>query len=446
MFKTQRSHRLLIGFASVVVSALVLCGAALAQADLSRYVAVGDSLGAGFMSGGLVGEVQAHSYPAQIYRQANGSFSGFEIPSVSEPGIPGLLQLASLSPLLIAPAPGTGQPTNLTLPRPYDNLCVPGAEIDDILNTRSGGLNDLILRGLGTQLEQAIFLQPSFVTLWVNNDALGAAISGVIIEGVTLTTAADFEAKFRTVAGALAGSGAQLAVATIPDVTTIPFVTTLPPVLVDPLTNQPVIINGALVPLVGPDGPLVPGQDFVLLTASAELAAGRGIPVALGGSGQPLSNQAVLSGAEVAVITERVAQFNQVIRATATELGAAVADVNSVFADVVRNNRVIGGIEFNSDFLTGGLFSYDGVHPTPLGYALLADEFILAINETFGNNIPRVDFFPYVFGPFASLGTGFPFQVPAFVFTPKSSRQLREALGVPSRAEINRMLRVRGRR
>ena len=299
----------------LVVGLLLLAGPTLAQVDFSRYVAVGDSLGAGFVSGGLIGDVQEYSYPALLYRQAQGTIDGFEMPLVSSPGIPPVLQAVSARPLVIVPAAGFGAPTNLFLQRPYNNLCVPGADINDIVATRTdnGGLHDLILRGLGTQLELAVVQQPTFATLWVNNDALGAATSGVVIEDVTLTSLANFEAKFTAAAGALASTGAQMAVATIPDVTSIPFVTTLPPILVDPVTNQPVLINGQPVPLLGPDGPLVPGRDFVLLTATAELAAGRGLPPQLGGTG-PLSTFAVLSGDEVAAINTRIAEFNNVIR------------------------------------------------------------------------------------------------------------------------------------
>ena len=62
--------------------------AAFAQVDFSRYVAIGDSLTAGFASGGLVQTVQVNSYPALIHRQATGSDTGFEQPLVTPPGIP----------------------------------------------------------------------------------------------------------------------------------------------------------------------------------------------------------------------------------------------------------------------------------------------------------------------------------------------------------------------
>ena len=62
----------------------------------------------------------------------------------------------------------------------------------------------------------------------------------------------------------------------------------------------------------------------------------------------------------------------------------------------------IGGISYSSAFLTGGIFGYDGVHPTPLGYAYVANLFIDAINATYGGDIPEVNLYPFVFGPLPS--------------------------------------------
>ena len=79
----------------------------------------------------------------------------------------------------------------------------------DTVATTTGGLHDLVLRnpafGNTTALEQALGLQPTFATIWIgNNDALGAALAGRVIEGVTLTPLAAFEADLRTIVGALA--------------------------------------------------------------------------------------------------------------------------------------------------------------------------------------------------------------------------------------------------
>ena len=41
--------------------------------------------------------------------------------------------------------------------------------------------------------------------------------------------------------------------------------------------------------------------------------------------------------------------------------------------------------------MTGGLFSLDGVHPNDLGYALMANTMIDAINSRFGCFVPPVN-------------------------------------------------------
>jgi lysophospholipase L1-like esterase len=423
----------LLGLALLIAALPAAAQVDTGQANFTNYVAVGDSLTAGVASGGLVQTVQRNSYPILIYRQATGRTTGFEQPLISEPGLPALQELRSLLPLVIAQRGGAGQPINLTLQRPYNNLAVPGAKIRDLRVTLTGGLHDAILRGLGSQLQQAVALRPTFVTLWAgNNDALAAALSGRVIEGVTLTTVADFTADYQAVVAALSGTGARMAIANIPDVTSIPFVTTLPSVVVNPQTQQPLIVNGNPVPLIGPSGLLTAG-DRVLLTASAELATGRGIPVGIGnGTGQPLSDGVVLSASEVATINARVAAFNAVIRAEATRVNAAFVDTNALLRRAADTGISVGGITFTENFLTGGLFSLDGVHPTPFGYAFIANEFIAAINDQFDAEIPPVDLFSFIFGGAASSTAPGRKAQPQGIFTPLALKNLFWLLQVPN--------------
>ena len=433
-------HRLKT-LAGALALALLVTGAAFGQpntgaANFTTYVALGDSLTAGFSSGSINQIYQTNSYPALIYRQATGKTTGFEQPLVSPPGLPGILQLQRLIPsVVIAPTPGTGQPINLNLPRPYNNMAVPGATLHALLtktaSTSANDPTDLILRRLGfTQLQQGLSLKPTFVTLWIgNNDVLGAATSGIVIPGVTLTPVDQFQADYTAVVTAIASTGAKMAIANIPDVTSIPFVTTVPRIVVNPATNQPVLINGQPVPLIGPNGPLQAG-DFVLLTATAELAQGRGIPAALGGSGLPLSDSSVLSKAEVATINDYVIAYNQIIAKAASDKGAALVDANALLKDLAANGIAVGGIEYTSKFLTGGVFSYDGVHPTAFGYAYIANQFIDAINRQFGGSIPPVDLYPFVFGPLPKSAADDQ-AMTGFVFTPEARRSLLQSFGVP---------------
>ncbi|HYO14226.1 MAG TPA: SGNH/GDSL hydrolase family protein [Thermoanaerobaculia bacterium] len=434
-------HRLKI-FASVLLALLIPAGAAFAQvdtgdADFTRYVAFGDSLTAGFASGALVRTFQVNSYPALIWRQATNGAAGFEQPLISEPGIgsipgTGVLVLQSLVPgPSIVPTPGTGQPLNLTLDRPYNNIAVPGADVLDLVSrtTDNGGIHDLILRRAGfTQLQQGLSLNPTFVTLWIgNNDVLGAATSGIVSDQ-TLTPVPVFENAFRQAVAAIASTGAEMAIANIPDVAAIPFVTTVPRVITLP--------NGQPFTLFGPNGPLGAG-DFVLLTASALVQQGFGIPVAAGGRG-PLPDSAVLSADEVATIRARTQAFNTIIRSEATARNAAFVDINAVFATIATRGLNVGGVTFTTAFLTGGIFSYDGVHPNAFGYAFIANLFIEAINEQYDAEIPLVNLFPFMFGTAAatsSVTAGLEaepagIEVP-FVFTDAARRSLLLSLGVP---------------
>jgi lysophospholipase L1-like esterase len=436
-------------------ASLLLPAAAAAQVDtgsanFTRYVALGDSLTAGFEAASLHVNAQNNSYPALIHRQATGGASGFQQPFISEPGIPGKLVLRTITASgipVITPEPATGQPINLGAPA-YQNLAVPGADVHDVLatNATAGGLHQIILRDKGTQLQAALVQSPTFVTLWIgNNDVLGAATSGIVVEGVTLTPVAQFEADYRAITAAIAASGARMAIANIPDVTTIPFVTTVSRFVTLP--------NGVVFNLVGPEGPIGP-NDFVLLSAAAAIQQGRGIPAQIGGAG-PLGNEHVLSAAEVATIRARIAAYNAIIRAEATARGAAFVDINAALVDFAARGRNVGGILLTPAFLTGGIFSYDGVHPTSIGYGLVANEFIESINAQFDAEIPPANLAALMFAPgtlASSAGGGkamsFEGLLP-FYFSPQAWNNLRWALRIPQTLAVDqnppRRPRRRGR-
>ena len=395
--KTDRMR--MLGGALAAAALLLLPAAASAQVDtgsanFARYVALGDSLTAGFDSGSLHVNAQNNSYPALIHRQVSGGASGFQQPLISEPGIPGRLVLRTITASgipVITPEPNTGQPTNLGAPA-YQNLAIPGADVHDLVASRAdaGVLFQIILRDPRfTALQLALAQNPTFVTLWIgNNDVLGAATSGIVIEGVTLTPVAQFEADFRAATAAIAASGARMAIANIPDVTTIPFVTTVQRFVTLP--------NGSSFNLIGPEGPIGP-NDFVLLSAADDIQQGFGIPAPLGRG--PLGNEHVLSAAEVATIRARIAAYNAIIAAEANARGAAHVDINRQLIEYATRGRNVGGILLTTAFLTGGIFSYDGVHPTAIGQGLIANAFIEAINAQFDAEIPLVNLASLMFAP-----------------------------------------------
>jgi lysophospholipase L1-like esterase len=394
------TRRILLGAALATLLGEPLSAA---QPSFAKYVAVGDSLTAGFTNGSLVLTHQSVSWPALLAGRTGTSITKFQQPYITEPGGPAELALVSLSPLVIAPkSASTGLPANYNLDRPYDNLAVPGATSVDVVATTTGLFHEAILRGKGTQLQQAVSLAPTFVTLWIgSNDVLGAVTNGRAIDGVTMVPLPAFRAAYAQTVSALRGTGATVVTATIPDVTLSPFANTIPPVVVNPATGQPVLIGGQTVPLIGPAGPLAPGSK-VTLGASSLLAKGVGIPAALGGSGQPLPDEVVLDPAELAIIRERVNAINASIREIAAAGGVPVLDLNAFITDILTNGREYAGITLNGAFLTGGLVGYDGIHPTETGYALIANEWIAFLNRETGTDLRPIELAPFVFGTASS--------------------------------------------
>jgi lysophospholipase L1-like esterase len=370
-----------------------------AQVDLTTYIAVGDSLAAGFSSNALVLHHQRNSVPHLIATQGE-AVSTFEMPWISAPGIPAELMLVSLRPTVILPRSGVGAPLNAGLTRPYNNLAVPGATTADALLTTSdnGGMHDLILRGLGSQVDQAEGMRPTFITVWIgNNDVLAAAVRGRAVDGVTLTPASTFRSLYGQVIDALVGTGATVVAANLPDVTSIPFVNTLAPVVPDPVTGLPVLVGGQPVPLLGPSGPLT-SDAYVTLAASSLLAQGYGIPTAQGGRARLeggrcvgcLPDEVVIDAAEALTIISRVDANNRAIAEICQGAGVPVVDIHGLLRRGSQEGIPVGGVNINSDFLTGGLFSYDGIHPTDLGYAMAANEWIQTINAN-GGELPLLN-------------------------------------------------------
>ncbi len=396
------------------------------DADFSRFVSIGNSLTAGYQSGALTQEHQKYSFPKYIATQAG--VTEFNQPLLTWPGIgtyttsgAGILKLYALDDPttpgdtpdpIIAPVPYPSD-YNFSFPyaslevgglaKPYNNLGVPGAALVDVLNatdaassaTHTNSFFDIVLRnpnfGGTSQYQQARMLQPTFMTVWIgNNDVLGYATSGgTSPEAPTPVDAFTF--LFGQMLDSLMTTGADMVVANIPNVTAIPFMTTIP-YAIDPGI-------GVAVPLViqATDGiRQATAEDLILLTAKSLIGdtsgtyGPAGVPVGFNAAA-PLPTSVVLDKDEVAIAQQAVADFNNAIASLASARGIAVVDVNSFFNDLKANGLPIAGLEFTADFLTGGLFSLDGVHPSDLGYAIIANEFIKTINEKFNATIPFVN-------------------------------------------------------
>ncbi len=214
-------------------------------ADFSNYVAVGNSLTAGYADNGLYAESQMQSYPALIAEQMS------QITPINfvQPDIPGngsgYIYLTSLEPAIAPAAPDPDWLNQVT--GPFNNLGVPGIRVKDITVNGYGSspqANPYFYRMLGGKDANTSYLQmvsesnPTFFTSWLgNNDVLGYATSGGAfgIDGLPGTGIngltdpdTEFKPSYDALMSALTSGGAKGVVVTIPDVTNIPFFTTVP--------------------------------------------------------------------------------------------------------------------------------------------------------------------------------------------------------------------------
>ncbi len=367
------------------------------SADFTRYVAIGTSITMGIQNAGLVEDFQIQSFPSQIARQTGANGGNFVQPLVADPGIAnfapvGVLELTGFVPgpfgplPVIQPRPGT-PPSAPTTPRPangYNNLGISGAVVANALAKTSGdppaNYFDLVLQGQGTMLRQCLAQDPTFVTVELGvNDVVGAVL---LASPAFITPAPQFQALYTQLLDSLAtgAPGAKLALANIPMVTEVPFATTIP-------IDFPLAIGNSVgfVRLKDAAGDL-PDGSLVILTAQDSIATGVGLTV-----DRPLPDHYVITPAEKAVIEQAVSAYNVIISGLAAARGTALADEFSLFERLRTDGLELGGTTYTFELIRGGLFSLDGVHPSSLGYGLLANEFIRVINTKFGATIPDVD-------------------------------------------------------
>lgn len=419
----KTSLRIRLGLVLVLAAALAGCegpcspissinGPTLASngVNLSTYVAVGTSLSAAYESGGVVDRHQVRSFPSLFARQIGktadviGGAGTFTQPTMNQDGIPALLEIKSLSPLIVNnTGRTTGIPTNFAQATAYHNMGIPGALLVDLVDSTHYHASvapvfrtnytyfNLIQRGRGTVLSQALSLQPTIMSIeYGANEVLGPTTSGAAPSTLTGPAYAQLMTGALNAIHTLSPN-TKVAVFNVPDVTSIPYFTTFPPFTINVGTGQPT-------PLIGAAGPLAAG-DLVLLPASALLATGTGFPTngvnyitgAGVGNGSPLPENLILRSSEVATAQSQIAAINAVVDSVSLRPWVAKVEIHDYFADIKANGIRIGGNKYSADFIKGGLFSLDGVHPNDLGYALMANRLIEGVNARFGCMIPAVN-------------------------------------------------------
>jgi len=334
------------------------------NADFTTFVAIGDSLTAGYADGALYLEGQHNSYPAILAQQFAkvGGSSSFSQPLVSD-NLGGLLagagnQITANRLILDAsttpptPEPIAGTPTTDVLSfalngNTYNNMGVPGAKLFHLGSDSYGDpsgigtyANPYYVRFAtspafvgSTMISDAASQQPSFFVMWAgNNDILSYATSGGIgVDQVGNSNPATYGSNDITDPTAFAGVYTSLVAAftaanpaakgmlvNIPDVGTIPYFTTVPynAVPLDQATAD--VLNAAFVAYNGGVAAYLAGNPTEAAQRTISFSAGQNAVLILD---EDLTD---LTGFNAALINMRQATADDLLVLTASsKIGTA---------------------------------------------------------------------------------------------------------------------------
>lgn len=405
------------------------------NANFSRYVAVGNSITAGYTGSGMTKTTQDNSLANLLATQFKMAGGGeFKQPTMTENGS-GVLQVQALT--TVPPCNIDSKPTilrstvdaawgdDISAQGPFNNIAVPGMSVkaSDQANFANNPLqpNPYMARMISNDgqsykslVEETVTaIDPTFFTLWLgNNDILTYAGTGGGFlpnyftsqtipvpcgdvdqsQGILSIPSDDqFRTKYSALLDIVTANGAKGVVSTIPDITALPLFTTVKHTVTSPsdcTTQLPIYITTAS----GVRTATV--EDYVLLPTGSAIGRpdtlnGFVIPHGLNEL-NPLCNSEVLDKSEAQTVLGKTTLFNTIIKEEAAERNIPVVDMYA-FMNSIKNGTTIDGIDVSSKFISGGAFGLDGVHPADRGYAIVANEFIRTINASYGATLPLVD-------------------------------------------------------
>ena len=403
------------------------------EINVSNYVALGGAITAGYADGALYYDAQQNSFANLLAEQFKLIGGGeFKIPYVAQNSIgignannaPSILGnrtdcqgTVSLGPVKIAPQGDLSVfANNIYGSRgPFNNFGSPDVKVTDMDETSYPNsfyqrMNSAVSSSI---LSDAVAKNPTFFSVMLGlNDVLNYALKGATSESITPVAGAigiGFEASINNIVNKLTANGAKGIIANIPSIKSMAYFNTitwnslkLDAANAESLTNaytnldstkfhegiNPFIIEDVNVPFLG-FRQAVEGE-FILLNVPLE-------NVKCGpkwGSVNPIPDQYCLTLAEINDIENAITNYNTILRNTASSKGLAFVDVNAFFAKI-KSGFVYNGVTINATFVSGGAYSLDGLNLTARGNALLANEFIKAINATYRSTIPQVDAIKY---------------------------------------------------
>lgn len=398
-----RTHKFVGGAAALAVVALI--GACTKSKELSTqvavnplfqsYVSLGNSLTAGYQSGGINDSTQMQSYAVLFAKAAN---TRFAIPALNMPGCPPPIDNFLTQSRV---GGGTDMDCNLrnigSVTYAINNLAVPGAaSIDPVSLTtnNSNALTTFILGGQ-SQVFRAAQLNPTFASMWIgNNDVLPAALSGILVPAAgvspgltdTLTFVKNYKADINGLTAISSVKGGVLFA--VVDVTNAALLFHSNLLFFPPAKAG---FDAAAGTVTAVDPSCMSNVALVSFQMAAAIRAGSHPPAITCAPGLPgLAGIFVLDSVEVLKVQHYVQYYNTYIQAKADSIGWAYVDINPILIQLKASGAIPPFPYPVPDTAFGTYVSLDGVHPTVKAHTLIANTMIDSVNAKYGSSIPAI--------------------------------------------------------
>ena len=358
------------------------------------YVALGNSITAGFQSNGINDSTQRESYARLIARQMG---TQYHYASLFGRGCtPPIANTQTGALVGNAPAGTCDLRTPTSVTDVLNNVAVPGARVLDptsATTVASNALTTFILGGK-TQVQRALDAQPTFATIWIgNNDVLQPGLSGLFQPIVS--TQAQFVAAYdamisQLLTGAPTLKGVLIGVAQVPNLPTMVrgaliFASPAAQGAISAGAGKPVVVDASCNGSTSLINVVSIIQAIRAGTHPANIFCAKGIAPA------PVGDVYVLDPAEQTTLAAAIDAYNAYIKDKAAAIGFAYYDPNVLFAAKRASGEIPPFPMFNLTTGTfGPLISNDGVHPTGAAHRLIANEIIAVINAKYGTSLAPV--------------------------------------------------------
>ena len=368
------------------------------------YVALGNSITAGYQSGGINDSTQRQSFARLLAMQMG---TQYHYAALAMPGCPPPIANTATGARVAGGSSTTcALRTSASVTDILNNVAVPGARVLDPVSGTTVASNALTTFVLGgkSQVQRALDARPTFATIWIgNNDVLEAGASGILVPvaGISpgiVSTEAQFETSYNAMidqltAGAPGIKGVLIGVVQVAGI--------------------PLLQSGALVFA----NQVAVGQVFLQATGKAVtvnancngssslvslpqlisvIRAGTHPPTISCVKGSDPTNPLVgdlfvLDAAEQQTLGTTIAGYNAYIKSKADAIGFAYYDPNVLLAAKKASGEIPPFPDFKSTNQTFGPFiSLDGVHPSGAAHMVIANELITTINAKYGTSLKPV--------------------------------------------------------